>query len=51
MTWTLKTAHIMPSGAYQRDVRRIEASSLTAAIAEAASIVNLSLGFTISNRV
>ena len=51
MTWTLKTTHILPTGTRQPEVHRIEAASLTAAIAQAANIANLALGFTISNRV
>lgn len=50
MTWTVKTTRALPTGTLVKGVRHVEAPSLTKAINQAATLINLSAGFSISNQ-
>lgn len=49
MNWTIKTSRSLPGATPVQGVLHIEAPSLTAAIERAAALVNLQIGFSISN--
>ena len=49
MNWTVKTARTLPNNVPIKGVRHVEAPTLTKAINQAATLIDLTSGFSISN--